>query len=318
MIEKELLHHFILQALDEAGYLRKAVFQGGTCLRLCHGAERFSEDLDFACGRGFDTADMAGITDCLSRKIGDRFGLPLTFREPKLAADRGPQSVPVATWTVIVQTAPENRSLPSQRIKIEFAAVPAHTRELTPLRTPYRTMQGMADILIPTESLTEILADKALALPLSLTNEDGTKAALNSHRIRHRDIWDIAWLLRRNAALSPELVMRKAQDYAVPAETLAERYAAAVTQVPHVVRSPEYLAQMRRFIEPATLDRTLLRTDYLDYLSREITGVLNAVSTKLDTANPEKRRTARRESASMPPLPRAPSKSAAAKKTKPR
>ena len=48
VVEKELLHYEILRALDEAAVLDKLVFQGGTNLRLCHGAPRYSEDLDFA------------------------------------------------------------------------------------------------------------------------------------------------------------------------------------------------------------------------------------------------------------------------------
>ena len=47
---KEAIHLHLLSALSEAGVLRHVVFQGGTALRLCYGAERYSEDLDFVCG----------------------------------------------------------------------------------------------------------------------------------------------------------------------------------------------------------------------------------------------------------------------------
>ena len=53
VIEKELLHYDILFALDNADLLDKLTFQGGTSLRLCYGAPRFSEDLDFAGGINF-------------------------------------------------------------------------------------------------------------------------------------------------------------------------------------------------------------------------------------------------------------------------
>ena len=48
VIEKELLHYEVLSALKESQVLDRTTFQGGTCLRLCYGGERFSEDLDFA------------------------------------------------------------------------------------------------------------------------------------------------------------------------------------------------------------------------------------------------------------------------------
>ena len=47
-IEKELLHLEVLRAMHDEGLLRGMTFKGGTCLRLCHGAERLSEDLDFS------------------------------------------------------------------------------------------------------------------------------------------------------------------------------------------------------------------------------------------------------------------------------
>ena len=48
---KEAIHLHLLSALSEAGVLRHVIFQGGTALRLCYGGERYSEDLDFVCGR---------------------------------------------------------------------------------------------------------------------------------------------------------------------------------------------------------------------------------------------------------------------------
>src|ERR1700751_4074165 len=49
---KETIHLHLLWALSDAGVLRHVVFQGGTALRLCYGGERYSEDLDFVCGKG--------------------------------------------------------------------------------------------------------------------------------------------------------------------------------------------------------------------------------------------------------------------------
>ncbi|MBN1547915.1 MAG: nucleotidyl transferase AbiEii/AbiGii toxin family protein [Syntrophaceae bacterium] len=44
---QEILQHYVLAGLSRAGMFRDAVFQGGTCLRIFHGMNRFSEDLDF-------------------------------------------------------------------------------------------------------------------------------------------------------------------------------------------------------------------------------------------------------------------------------
>jgi predicted nucleotidyltransferase component of viral defense system len=44
---KEISQEIALMALSRAGFFRVAAFQGGTCLRILYGLERFSEDLDF-------------------------------------------------------------------------------------------------------------------------------------------------------------------------------------------------------------------------------------------------------------------------------
>jgi hypothetical protein len=44
---KEITQEIALYGLKEAGFFEKASFQGGTCLRIIHGLDRFSEDLDF-------------------------------------------------------------------------------------------------------------------------------------------------------------------------------------------------------------------------------------------------------------------------------
>jgi predicted nucleotidyltransferase component of viral defense system len=44
---REIAQEVILGGLWRVGFFKKAAFQGGTCLRILYGMERFSEDLDF-------------------------------------------------------------------------------------------------------------------------------------------------------------------------------------------------------------------------------------------------------------------------------
>ena len=44
---KEITQEVALYGLEKAGFFKKAAFLGGTCLRVVHGLDRFSEDLDF-------------------------------------------------------------------------------------------------------------------------------------------------------------------------------------------------------------------------------------------------------------------------------
>src|ERR1700731_475356 len=54
---KEAIHLHLLSALSDAGVLRHVVFQGGSALRLCYGGERYSEGLDFVCGKAGSYVD---------------------------------------------------------------------------------------------------------------------------------------------------------------------------------------------------------------------------------------------------------------------
>lgn len=45
---REITQEIILAALGRTDLFRRAAFHGGTCLRIFHGLNRFSEDLDFA------------------------------------------------------------------------------------------------------------------------------------------------------------------------------------------------------------------------------------------------------------------------------
>lgn len=44
---KEIMQEIVLAALSRTDFFKQAAFQGGTCLRIIYGLNRFSEDLDF-------------------------------------------------------------------------------------------------------------------------------------------------------------------------------------------------------------------------------------------------------------------------------
>jgi len=44
----EVMQEIVLAGLYKAGFFDKAAFYGGTCLRIFHGLQRFSEDMDFS------------------------------------------------------------------------------------------------------------------------------------------------------------------------------------------------------------------------------------------------------------------------------
>jgi hypothetical protein len=263
VVEKEILHYDIFQALDREDLLKDLVFQGGTSLRLCRGSDRFSEDLDFAGGKDFTSIQMNKIKECVESHIGKRYGLLVTVKEPK-KSDNEIENIKVDKWLITVETSPENRAMPRQKIKLEIANIPAYTRELVPLKVNYDFLAGMSDVLVITESMSEILADKVVAFPTSLLDRKGAAVPLTSNKIRHRDIWDMAWLTRKGASLDPAMVINKIRDYGiVNYQALLDH---AIATLPLVVKSQEFKSQMQRFIDSETIKKTLAKSDYLNYL----------------------------------------------------
>ncbi len=74
---KEVLQEVILCGLSRAGFFKTAAFYGGTALRIFHGLDRFSEDLDFSLmnpDTSFSIKDYLPLLEKEVRSYGLNFG----------------------------------------------------------------------------------------------------------------------------------------------------------------------------------------------------------------------------------------------------
>lgn len=263
VIEKELLHYDILRALDQAGLLDLLTFQGGTALRLCYGSARYSEDLDFVGGTDFAADDLAALAEVIETFIGKHYGLEVRVKQPR---EQPPamDGVTVNRWQVAIVTAPSRPDIPKQRIRIEIANVPAYSAELRALRRNYTVLpDGYEDILVPVESMTEIMADKLLALPAS------------EQPIRYRDLWDLPWLHQQGVSPSVPWLQAKIAEYGV--DNYIPKLERKLDDLSSLVQAPPFREQMTRFLPPSVLARTLERPGFLDYLERTNRQLLTTV-----------------------------------------
>jgi predicted nucleotidyltransferase component of viral defense system len=260
VIEKELLHYEILTSLDKKRLLDGLVFQGGTCLRLCYGSERYSEDLDFAGGKQFDEASLLALKDVVEKQLTKRYNVTITVSHPKAFEQDRAGNVIVKKWQISVITAPDRPDIPKQRIKFEVANVAAHTQVVRPLLLNYDNLpQGYSNVLVQTETLEEIAADKLVSL------------ACASH-IRYRDIWDLRWLkLRPRFDLNAikKIMHKKLDDYGVASSFCAVK-TKLLDNLHDIVISKEFSDQMGRFLPAPTLSETLRRPQFLAHLESEI------------------------------------------------
>jgi predicted nucleotidyltransferase component of viral defense system len=270
VIEKELLHYDILYALDKENLLDNLTFQGGTLLRLCYGAPRFSEDLDFAGGKNFTRANLGDIRHCIETYIAARYGLEVSVKEPKqLLLEEGNDEITVDKWQVSITTAPAQRDLPKQKIKIEIINVPAYSRQPRPLKKNYDFLpDGYSDLFVIGETLDEVYADKIIAF-------------VNCQKyIRYRDIWDLRWLKQQGATLNKEFVCHKIEDYKIP--NYLEKLNLLMPNLKNLIHSDGFKNQMSRFIPMDTQKRTLQQEKFYDVLTFELAELFNQVKDTLD------------------------------------
>jgi hypothetical protein len=141
---KETIHLHLLSALSDAGVLRHVVFQGGTALRLCYGGERYSEDLDFVCGKAGSYVDeieferlVRDALETTKKSLHREFDIDpdrIVLKQPSHPMAIKSDSLSVTAWQIIVPIGPTPRS-PKSRIKIEFANVPSYDSGPNVVRT---------------------------------------------------------------------------------------------------------------------------------------------------------------------------------------
>lgn len=264
VIEKELLHYEIISALDKGGFLSDLVFQGGTCLRLCYGARRLSEDLDFVGGPDFDAAVVLGMGECVRDHITEKYGLTADIKEPKLnREDPAYAGLNVDRWQISIVTSPEQRHLPKQRIKLEVINIPAMTSELMALRRNYDQVSwGVQNTLIRCESLREIMADKIVSF-------------VNCREYtRYRDVWDLMWLKNRGASPDIEMISAKIGHY--DADNYEENLVTRLREVDGIIAGSDFRDTMRRFLSAEDSGKYLGNPAFTSHLA----GTINALLTE--------------------------------------
>ena len=122
---KEVLQEIILLGLDRAGFFEKAAFYGGTALRIMHGLDRFSEDLDFTLLEPDSKFKLDKYFSSLEREL-QAFGFEFTLQRIDKPEERATESAFLKTSTQILLLNIENaksfaRKVQSNQVlKIKF------------------------------------------------------------------------------------------------------------------------------------------------------------------------------------------------------
>lgn len=254
VIEKEILHHDIIDVLVKQEVMQSLTFIGGTSLRLCYNSSRLSEDLDFNGGHGFKPSDFDGLDNDIQTYLQHKYEIDVQVNKPNPERQGNTSS-----WKISIVKEANRPDLPHQKLYIDICAIPSFDAERRTLVNHYNVVVPTEGLLIPVQSLEETLADKFIAL------------AYRARRIKPRDVWDIVWIKQRGVDISIDLVKKKlrARD-----KTKDDFDQALDIQVNRLLKDDnvrkDFNAELGRFIPLHIKTRTLDDPDYWAYVQSEI------------------------------------------------
>lgn len=122
---KEIIQEIALAGLSRGGFFEKAAFYGGTCARIFHGLNRFSEDLDFALVNKDPSFNLDDYFPSLKKEFLS-YGIDINIEQKKKDEEAIVQSAFLKGDTLMLMMTffPKNDNtqgiVPNQKIKIKF------------------------------------------------------------------------------------------------------------------------------------------------------------------------------------------------------
>ena len=122
---KEILQEIALAGLSRGGFFEKAAFYGGTCLRIFHGLNRFSEDLDFALVEKDPNFKLETYFPSLQKEF-QSYGIEMNIEQKSKDNDKEIQSAFIKGNTLMLMMSffPKNdeakKVVSNQKLKIKF------------------------------------------------------------------------------------------------------------------------------------------------------------------------------------------------------
>jgi predicted nucleotidyltransferase component of viral defense system len=197
---REIMQEIALAALSRTDFFKKAAFYGGTALRIFHGLDRYSEDLDFSL---LETDPSFSLTPYFSA-ITDEFealGIRVSIREKDKRVKTPIESAFLKSETLWQELVLEDivvqhgiSSNKSVKIKIEIDRVPPLGFE-----TEEKLLVQPFSFYVNCFSLSSLFAGKLHALLFRKWK----------NRVKGRDWFDMEWYIRNGIPLNiPHFLVR--------------------------------------------------------------------------------------------------------------
>lgn len=212
---KEILQEIILLGLDRNGFFEKAAFYGGTALRIMHGLDRFSEDLDFTLLAPNPEFTFDRYFSGLEREL-KAFGFQFSIQRVEKSRDRTTESAFLKANTQIlllnIQGAKgfADKIQKEQSLKIKFEA---DVDPATSFNTEIKTLLLPSPYTVKTLTLPSLFAGKMHAALLRNWKT----------RIKGRDFYDVQWYLARGIAINKDYLEEKMKNSGAIEQTLSKK-----------------------------------------------------------------------------------------------
>lgn len=192
---KEVIQEVVLSGLSRARFFDKAVFYGGTALRVFYGLDRFSEDLDFSLRIPDPNFNLGQYFPILERELR-AFGLSFSIEEKEKTYDSYIRSAFLKGNTkkhmlmFYADSADlKNKIIESELIKIKFE-VDINPPDYAIFERKYRLLPYPYEVAI--YDLPSLFAGKIHAVICR-----GWK-----NRVKGRDLYDYVFYLSQNAPVN--------------------------------------------------------------------------------------------------------------------
>jgi len=188
---REILQEIVLLGLSRAGFFDHALFYGGTALRILHGLDRFSEDLDFSLIEADENFDLSVYEDTVIEALHS-FGFEVsiqlknsnsTIKSAFLKGNTSQHLLNIEAPADIVKTFGQGRL-----VKIKFEV---DTQPPLDFESEKKTLLVPSPFTINTMTLPSLFAGKMHAI---LCRNWST-------RPKGRDWYDLVWYISNGYAL---------------------------------------------------------------------------------------------------------------------
>ena len=190
----EVMQEITLAGLYKSGFFNKAAFYGGTCLRIFHGLQRFSEDMDFSLLQPDENFSLENYFEPIIAEF-KALGKDVVINKKTKTTQTNVESAFLKDNTEIynLQFATEKKI----RIKIEVDTQPPSN-----FSTEYKLLLLPFSFMTRCYSLPDLYAGKMHAFLFRNWK----------NRVKGRDWYDFEWYVRNNIALNFSHLQKRAEQ----------------------------------------------------------------------------------------------------------